>query len=798
MIRNHTRVLQKFWTPSAGLFRQPKIEQVKFMTCFTTTADPHLGEPAQRTKKNTVSLQWLQNDTLSKTAAFQKKQNERTILMLNTCGKNINRIASKVNLRLQLFWFQEECLFYRNSLYEYRYDTGQSSPNVVIEPVDHSNDCQRATRKILSESLSSFAQQNPELLPEVLCPSPRNDILGIIWRNEKNDSQTCTLFDVMKENAPDWGDRLLSPVQTYAAIRSMAWLNSGNAFALVVEDEKGVQSLIMTHRVDASLTWKQYVVAEVKQEYGSMDLHTSHDSKYVIVHIQTLHGSEILLLHDKLERKHLADKLKPIRIEGVNHVTHGGNFFYWIHRSSYDKPQFVYILKELGNLSNCIQLGLPLQDSFLVDFYITNDYVVVLCRQQTYLYLFKTKCSEIPFHKLMDSGTRCDLVYHPRWESITLPFKADSASFCRQSDSWSYAYNKLLVHCASPTVPVQLYCVDLVTGNMQTVSFRQNQQRPSLNACSISSLEWHRSWASQEFGIVDNNERQTDTNSVPYTIVHKKGLRRNGRNPVLFESYGCYGDILDTQLSPNLMLLLERGWILCFAHIRGGGELGSKWHLAGTQNGKHLSKDDILAVVRSLIDHQLSKPGKIFARTFSAGSIPLLHAIYEHPEIFGGVSLYSPFCCLQDSVGPQGSVQDSYLDRVEFGDSWSAICPWRRFSARFLQIRRSLFPWKVPITDRALVQIQEDYRWFLRLPDILFQVKKGDKCVPPWMAYKFVYGYEFTRLCMHLSRGKEDPMHHRSMTVYTWRDAGKHHSPFPTLASAMELAFWRNCLRRPR
>lgn len=175
-----------------------------------------------------------------------------------------------------------------------------------------------------------------------------------------------------------------------------------------------------------------------------------------------------------------------------------------------------------------------------------------------------------------------------------------------------------------------------------------------------------------------------------------------------------------------------------------------------------------------------------------------MHAVYEYPELFGGITLYSPFCCPYDSKKQQASLQGFYLDHLEFGDSWNSICPWKRFHTRFLRIRRSLFPWKTPITPKSVVHIQEDYRWFLRLPNILFQVKRGDDCVPPWMAYKFVYVYEFTRLCMHLSPCKEDAMRNRTMTVYTWKDVGKHHSPFPTLASAMELAFWKYCLRRHR
>ncbi|GJQ08835.1 hypothetical protein GpartN1_g626.t1 [Galdieria partita] len=790
MIGNNISLLQRLLKPTVCILRCSKT--VQSCTAFCTTVDSHLRETLQKTKKETVSLKWLQNETFPKTVAFETKQNERTNIALGTFRRDIGRIASKVDLRLQLFWFQEEYIFYRNSLYEYIYDTTQSTPRIFVQPVDTPNECRRATKIILEKSLSKFSNQNPQLFPELLNPSPLEDTIGIIWRNEKNDSQTCTLFDLSKESSKghNSGECLSSFVQTFAGIRNMAWLNNGNAFALLVEeDKKGIERLILYYKEGVNSTWKQFVFLEMKQKYGSMDLHTSHDSKYVIVHIQSLHGTEILWSPTMNETKNILDNWKRIQLEGINQITHGSNYFYWIHHPSYEKPQVVYMLKDLEGFSTCIQLDLPLLDSVLLDLYVTSDYIVVLCRQQTNLYLFKTKCS---FDSLISKQSKerkeGNLTYHPQWESVSFPFKTDSASFCRQSDSWSYNCNKLLIYVASPTVPIQLYSLDLASGSFRIVP-TSKQQFPSWNTCSLSSFEWHRLWTSHN---------AMDNSCIPYTIVHKKGLCRNGKAPVLLESYGCYGESLDTQLSPSFMLLLEQGWILCFAHIRGGGELGCKWHLAGTQYGKHISKDDILSVIQSLVDQQWSKPGQIFARTFSAGSISLLHAVYERPEIFGGISLYSPFCCPYDSIKQQGSLQDSYLDHLEFGDSWTSICPWRRFNARFLRIRRSLFPWKTPITFDSLDQIQEDYRWFLRLPNIFFQVKEGDDCVPTWMAYKFVYGYEFTRLCMHLSPCKEDTLRSRNMTVYTWKDAGKHRSPFPTLASAMELAFWKYCLRRQR
>lgn len=568
VVEKHLSLFYGLRKPVTGFFWVSNPDKIKMATAFYTTTDSHLRETVKRTRRKTISLRWLQNETLPKTVAFQNKQNEQTRMLLGSSGRSIERIASKVDIRLQLFWFQENHISYRNSLYEYTYDTTQLLSGIVVQRLDSWEECQRAPKTILEKSLSAFIKKNPQLFPEVLCPSPLNNLMGIIWRNEKDDSQTCTLFDIGKKANKDidLGDRLLHPIQTFAGIRNTAWLNNGNAFALLVEDEKGTESLMISDMNLSNLTWKQFVVMEMKQMYGSMDLHTSHDSKYVVVHSQTLNSTEVVVFPTTSERKNILDSQRRFQMEGINQVTHGGDYFYWIHRPAYGKPQVFYVLKDLANPHASIQLQLPLQDLVLLDLYVTKDYIVVLCRQQTFLYLFKTKCSEIPYDYLISTLSKdrrgMNLSYHPLWEPITFPFKADSATFCRQSDSWSYIHNKLLIYFASPTVPIQVYCLDLATGVMEPSLSRRKQSSPSPKACSLSSLEWHRLWTSEQLNSMNEKDKQISVSSIPYTIVHKKGIRRNGRVPVLLESYGCYGQNLDTQLSPNMMLLLEQGWIL--------------------------------------------------------------------------------------------------------------------------------------------------------------------------------------------------------------------------------------------
>ncbi|ABB23654.1 prolyl oligopeptidase family serine peptidase [Pelodictyon luteolum] len=128
-----------------------------------------------------------------------------------------------------------------------------------------------------------------------------------------------------------------------------------------------------------------------------------------------------------------------------------------------------------------------------------------------------------------------------------------------------------------------------------------------------------------------------DGTMVPLSLVYRKGLKRNGENPVLLYGYGAYGKSISPFFSPSTLLWTTRGGIFAIAHVRGGGELGDRWHVEGMKEKKPNTWKDAIASAEYLVRNGYTKPGKIVLNGASAGGIMVGMAMAERPELFGAV-----------------------------------------------------------------------------------------------------------------------------------------------------------------
>ena len=121
---------------------------------------------------------------------------------------------------------------------------------------------------------------------------------------------------------------------------------------------------------------------------------------------------------------------------------------------------------------------------------------------------------------------------------------------------------------------------------------------------------------------------------VPVSIIMRKDNVLNGQNPTILYGYGAYGTTEEPARSNGVMAWVERGGIYAYAHVRGGGALGSQWHEAGQKSTKFNTWKDGIAAAEWLIANGYTQASKLGIYGGSAGGIFVGRAITERPDLF--------------------------------------------------------------------------------------------------------------------------------------------------------------------
>ena len=138
----------------------------------------------------------------------------------------------------------------------------------------------------------------------------------------------------------------------------------------------------------------------------------------------------------------------------------------------------------------------------------------------------------------------------------------------------------------------------------------------------------------QDLESVEVKAKSYDGTLIPLSIVYRKGLKLDGSNPTLLEGYGAYGITIDPFYDPRYLAWYERGGIFAVAHVRGGGEYGEDWHLAGKQLTKPNTWKDFIACAEYLIDQKYTSTKRLAIEGGSAGGITIGRSITERPDLF--------------------------------------------------------------------------------------------------------------------------------------------------------------------
>lgn len=183
-----------------------------------------------------------------------------------------------------------------------------------------------------------------------------------------------------------------------------------------------------------------------------------------------------------------------------------------------------------------------------------------------------------------------------------------------------YAYGSL-------TTPGSVYDLDVTTGERRLL-----KRDPVLGGYDPADYVTEHLWAPARDGV-----------RVPVSLVYRKGFVRDGSAPLLQYAYGAYGISSDPTFSITQLPLLDRGYVLAIAHVRGGQEMGRAWYEDGRLLNKPNTFHDFIDVTRFLVQQRYAHPARVFARGGSAGGLLVGAVANLAPGEYRGIIALVPF-----------------------------------------------------------------------------------------------------------------------------------------------------------
>lgn len=402
-------------------------------------------------------------------------------------------------------------------------------------------------------------------------------------------------------------------------------------------DSTNRSNKVYRHKVESSVSSDRLIYEEPDSTYR-LSIYGSNSGKYLFMISQSSVATECR--YKKMDdRSKKWNVLKP-RKEGIHYVPeHYGeeNQFVVFYRNDNKETEFNGSIKTISLLEKKPKWidYIPARDEISLENYAWfEDFVVMLFRENG-------------LHKFRIAPKINGL---PDWDNtflVDFPEVVYSLLIDSKSD---YYGQKIQFKYTSFTQPITSYEFDFQTRKLKAL------KQSKVVGYDSKKYEVERIWATA-----------SDGKEIPISLVYKKGLVKDGSNPLYLNGYGAFGISADVVFDSRRLSLLDRGVIYAIAHVRGGAEMGFQWHADGRYLNKMNTFTDFFSCTEKLIEDGYTSPEKLVCQGASSGGLLVGAALTMRPELYKGVIINVPFL---DVINTQSdpSIPVSALESYEWGD----------------------------------------------------------------------------------------------------------------------------------
>ncbi|HEY0092117.1 MAG TPA: S9 family peptidase [Flavobacterium sp.] len=483
--------------------------------------------------------------------------------------------------------------FYNGYFYITRYETGMDYPIYSRKKENLSAkeeilfDC-----NVLAKGHSFFQLGGFSISPDNRYTAFSSDFIGRrIYTIHIKDLQTNEVFPVNIENTTG----------------NSVWGNDNLTLFYTRQDETTLRSdSIYRHKLHTDAASDVMVYFE-KDDTFHVEVGKTKSKQYIVIDCDSTLTTETLILDADTPEADF--KVFQKRKRGLEYgISHFDSHFYI--RTNKDKATNFKVMKTheaSTSMENWIDLIPHRKEVLIEDIEIFKDYMVVEERADG-------------LNKIRIMPWKDDPEFY-------LPFELETYSACTganldfDTDILRYGYQSM----ATPS--------SVIDFNMRTKEKIVLKEQEVLGGkFDKDNYIEERVWATA-----------VDGTRIPISMVYRKGMRKDGSNPVLQYAYGSYGMTMEPYFSSTRLTLLDRGFIYAIAHIRGGEDLGREWYEDGKLLKKKNTFTDFIDCSKFLIEQKYTSADHLYAEGGSAGGLLIGAVVNMAPELYKGVIAQVPF-----------------------------------------------------------------------------------------------------------------------------------------------------------